>query len=279
MLLIAGVVLANVGTEFLPKLDEGSLWVRAFLPATIAPRGADEVVENIRDILATFPEVKTVVSQLGRPDDGTDINGWDVMESAVELKPRPEWTTAHTRDGLIASMNRKLSAIPGVEFQFSQYIEDNVNEAVSGTKAELSIKVYGADLDKLQILADQLVDVLRKIPGAADVSTEQLSASRRSRLNRSRRHRPLRSGARRRPANCRDGTQRKGGDPGAGGRALLRARSEGRSRGDIRPELRSARIPVFGAAGERLTLGDVTSIDVRAGYSRIWREGNAGALR
>jgi cobalt-zinc-cadmium resistance protein CzcA len=275
MLVVAGVVVASVGTEFLPKLDEGSLWVRAFLPTTIAPRGADEVVKKIRAILATFPEVRTVVTQLGRPDDGTDINGWDVMESAVELKPRPEWTTAHTREDLIAAMNRKLSAIPGVEFQFSQYIEDNVNEAVSGTKAELSIKVYGADLDKLQALADQIVDVLRKIQGAADVSTEQLVGQPQVQI------RIDRAAIARYGVALADVQQIV--ETALSGKAATQV-LEGERSFDLAvkvdPEAVSdlndiRRLPVFGAAGERLTLGDVTSVEVRAGYSRIWREGNA----
>src|SRR6202042_1651267 len=120
--------------------------------------------QHIRAIVTSFPEVKTIVTQLGRPDDGTDINGWDIIECAVELKDRSEWTTAHTREGLAEAMNKKLPEIPGRPFQFSQYIEDNVNEAVSGIKAELSIKIYGNDPTKLQSLADKSVEILQKIP-------------------------------------------------------------------------------------------------------------------
>jgi len=171
---IAGLVVARIGTEFLPKLDEGSLWVRGFMPQTISPTDSDRLSRSVRTILSSFPEVKTVVTQLGRPDDGTDINGWDIIECAVELKDRSEWKTAPTREGLIEAMNRKLSQIPGMPFQFSQYIEDNVNEAVSGIKAELSIKLYGNDPNKLQSLADQTVDILKRIRGAADVGADQL---------------------------------------------------------------------------------------------------------
>src|SRR5215471_2031430 len=106
MLVVAGVVLARIGTEFLPKLDEGSLWVRAFLPQTIAPSESDRLVRDIRRLLASFPEVRTVVTQLGRPDDGTDINGWDVMECAVELTDRAEWKTGSNREELVDAMNR-----------------------------------------------------------------------------------------------------------------------------------------------------------------------------
>ena len=146
LLAIAGLMLAQTGTEFLPKLDEGSLWVRGFMPQTISPSESDKLAREVRRILASFPEVTSVVTQLGRPDDGTDINGWDIIESAVELKPdHSQWQTAKTRDGLVKALNQKLSQIPGVQFQFSQYIEDNVNEAVSGVKSELSIKIYGED--------------------------------------------------------------------------------------------------------------------------------------
>jgi cobalt-zinc-cadmium resistance protein CzcA len=123
LLLVAGLVLSRIGSEFLPKLDEGSLWVRAFMPETISPSESDRIVQEIRRIIATFPEVKTVVSQTGRPDDGTDINGFDIVESDVELNPnRAEWKTAHSRDGLVKAMGEKLSRIPGVAFQFSQNI-------------------------------------------------------------------------------------------------------------------------------------------------------------
>src|SRR5258708_1696352 len=173
-LLIAGGSMYFIGSEFLPKLDEGSLWVRGFLPETIAPSEAIRLVKRIRTIVASFPEVRTVVSQLGRPDDGTDVNGFDIVECAVELKPRSEWKTAATREGLSEAMNQKLSEIPGLQFQFSQMIEDNVNEAISGIKSELSIKIFGENADQLQALADQIADVIKKIPGAKDVGTDEL---------------------------------------------------------------------------------------------------------
>jgi cobalt-zinc-cadmium resistance protein CzcA len=173
-LVAAAVALKFIGTEFLPKLDEGSLWVRGFLPPTSAPSQAVDLVRDTRAILAGFPEVRTVVSQLGRPDDGTDINGFDVVECGVELKPRSEWTTAKTRDALCDVMNRRLSRIPGVQFQFSQMIEDNVNEAVSGIKSELSIKIFGENPNTLQSLADRITEVIRTVPGAVDVGADEL---------------------------------------------------------------------------------------------------------
>jgi cobalt-zinc-cadmium resistance protein CzcA len=141
LLLAGGVIFSFMGSEFLPKLDEGDLWVRTFAPQSISPSESAKITQNVRKRLAAFPEVRYVISQLGRPDDGTDINGWDVTEYSVGLKPRDQWTTAHSRDALCDAMTRSLNEIPGIDTQFSQYIEDNVNEAVSGVKSELAIKL------------------------------------------------------------------------------------------------------------------------------------------
>ena len=174
LLVAGGVVYSLLGSEFLPKLDEGDLWVRTFAPQSISPSESAKITQNVRQILASFPEVRYVVSQLGRPDDGTDVNGWDITEYSVGLKPREQWTTAHNRDALCDAMDRKLQEIPGIDTQFSQYIEDNVNEAVSGVKSELAIKLFGDDPNKLQSLADQIVDIVKTVPGAADVGTDLL---------------------------------------------------------------------------------------------------------
>ena len=275
VLVIAGIVMAKIGTEFLPKLDEGSLWVRGFMPQTISPTDSDRLSREVRRILASFPEVRTVVTQLGRPDDGTDINGWDIIECAVELKDRSEWTTASTRDGLVDAMNRKLSAIPGVPFQFSQYIEDNVNEAVSGIKAELSIKIYGNDPEKLQALADQTVDILKRIPGAADVGTDQLVGQPQVQITIDR------NAIARYGLTVSDVQQII--ETALGGSAATQV-LEGERTFDLVVKLAPKavadldairKIPVFNANGERLTLGAVTSVDVRSGFARIEREENA----
>src|SRR5260370_27469418 len=163
-----------IGSEFLPQVDEGSLWVRAFMPRSISPSEAAGLVKKVRGFLASFPEVKLVVSQLGRPDDGTDINGFDVAEFHVELNPRSEWKTAPTREALSDAMKQKLSQIPGLEFQFSQMVEDNVNEAVSGIKTELSIKIFGPEPQNLQALATRIPDAIQKVPGAVDVGADEL---------------------------------------------------------------------------------------------------------
>lgn len=275
VLVAAGFVLARIGTEFLPKLDEGSLWVRGFMPQTISPTESDQLSQHVRAILASFPEVKSVVTQLGRPDDGTDINGWDIIECAVELKDRSEWKTAKTHDGLVQAMNQKLSDIPGMSFQFSQYIEDNVNEAVSGVKAELSIKIFGDDMHKLQELADQTTDILSKIPGAADVGTEQLIGQPQVQITIDR------NAIARYGLSVADVQQII--ETALGGATATQV-LEGERTFDLvvklTPEAASdleaiRKIPVFGSSGERLTLGDVTSVDVRAGFARVLREENS----
>jgi cobalt-zinc-cadmium resistance protein CzcA len=272
---IAGVVLWNIGTEFLPKLDEGSLWVRGFMPQTISPTDSQHLARQVRLLLTSFPEVKTVVTQLGRPDDGTDVNGWDIIECAVELKDRAEWQTATSREGLVEAMNRNLSQIPGVPFQFSQYIEDNVNEAVSGVKSELSIKIYGNNPTQLQGLSDEIVGILQKIPGAADVGTEKLIGQPQVQITIDR------SAIARYGLTISDVQQII--EMALGGATATKV-LEGERTFDLVIKLAPnsvanldaiRRIPVFGSNGERLTLADVTSVDIRAGFARVFREENA----
>ena len=276
LLLLAGLSLTRLGSEFLPKLDEGSLWVRAFMPETISPSEAGHIAQNIRRILVSFPEVKSVVSQLGRPDDGTDINGFDVVECDVELNPdRSQWKTARNREELTRGLGRQLSQIPGVQFQFSQNIEDNVNEAVSGVKSELSIKIYGEDPNRLQALSDQIVALLKKIPGAADVSAEELLGQPQVQITIDRRA-ISRAGLAVADVQQVIAT--------ALGGATATQVLEGERTFDlvvkVTPkavsDLASIRqIPVFGSNGERLTLGSLASVEVRQGFSQIWREENA----
>ncbi len=276
VLLIAGVVMSRLGTEFLPKLDEGSLWVRAFMPETISPSEADRVVQNIRQTLVSFPEVRSVVSQNGRPDDGTDINGFDVVECDVELNPkRDQWKTARTCDGLCKALNQKLTEIPGVQFQYSQNIEDNVNEAVSGVKSELSIKIYGEDPNKLQVLSEQIVGLLNKVPGTADVSAEELLGQPQVQIT------VNRATIARYGLAVSDVEQVI--ETALGGSAATQV-LEGERTFDLVVKLSPKsvsnldtirKIPVFGSNGERLTLDQVASVDVRQGFAQIWREENA----
>lgn len=174
LVLVATVFLAFsgvIGSEFLPHLDEGALWVRGTLAPSTGPTAGIAVTNRARDILASFPEATEVVSQVGRPDDGTDVTGFFNTEYYVGLKPDKEWRPVFHRnkDALIGAMDRQLSVIPGVIWNFSQPIEDNVEEAVSGVKGELAVKVYGSDLKTLESLANQIVAVMSGIPGIHDL--------------------------------------------------------------------------------------------------------------
>jgi cobalt-zinc-cadmium resistance protein CzcA len=175
LLVVSFAVTPWLGSEFLPELDEGDIWVRAKLPIGVSLEGAEGYVHQMRDILRQFPEVRTVVSQLGAPDDGTDPNGPDNVELYVALKPRDEWQTTHDKNDLIERMNHGLQVFPGVTFNFSQPIKDNVDEAMSGVKGELSIKIFGPDLHLLQTTADRIAHVLAGIAGVRDLDYDHLT--------------------------------------------------------------------------------------------------------
>jgi cobalt-zinc-cadmium resistance protein CzcA len=160
-----------VGSEFLPHLDEGAMWVRGTLAPSTGPDEALAVSNKARIILASFPEVTEVVDQIGRPDDGTDWTGFFDTEYFVNLKQKEEWRPVfnQNKDQLIASMNEQLEQIPGVIWGFSQPIEDNMEEAVSGVKGELSVKIYGDDFKVLEEKGNDVVSTMSKIPGIADL--------------------------------------------------------------------------------------------------------------
>ena len=138
-----------IGSEFLPHLDEGAIWVRGTLAPSTGPEEGTRVMNEARIILASFPEVTQVVSQVGRPDDGTDTTGFFNTEYFVDLEAKDRWrpTFHENKDELIAAMDRELSKIPGVLWNFSQPIADNMEEAVSGVKGELAVKLYGDELE------------------------------------------------------------------------------------------------------------------------------------
>ena len=166
-LLFSGVL----GSEFLPHLDEGAIWVRGTLAPSEGPTDGVATMNKTRVILASFPEVTQVASQVGRPDDGTDTTGFFNTEYFVDLKPKDEWRPVfhEDKDELTAAMNRELEKIPGVIWNFSQPISDNVEEAVSGVKGELAVKVYGDDLKTLEKIGDQVVDVMGTVRGVQDL--------------------------------------------------------------------------------------------------------------
>ncbi len=160
-----------IGSEFLPHLDEGSIWVRGTLAPSTGPTESLRIMNEARLKLSAFPEVLKVVSQTGRPDDGTDTTGFFNTEYFVDLKPKDEWRPVfrENKDELIAAMDRELEKTPGVLWNFSQPISDNVEEAVSGVKGELAVKIYGDDLKTLEEKGDAIVSVMSKIRGVQDL--------------------------------------------------------------------------------------------------------------
>ncbi|MEW6454269.1 MAG: CusA/CzcA family heavy metal efflux RND transporter [Pseudomonadota bacterium] len=172
LILAAGITVRFLGLEFLPKLEEGNLWIRATMPSTISLDEANPYVNKMRRIIAQMPEVDSVVSQHGRPDDGTDAAGFFNAEFFAPLKPRDQWRKSlGDKDDLTEEILNKLQAeFPGVEFNFSQYLQDNVAEAVSGVKGENSIKLFGNDLQTISDTANKIKAVLAKIPGITDLA-------------------------------------------------------------------------------------------------------------
>ena len=174
LLLAAALYLAAgglIGSEFLPHLDEGAIWVRGTLAPSTGPTEGTRLMNQARLVLASFPEVTVVTSQTGRPDNGTDTTGFFNTEYFVDLKPKEQWRPVFREDKeeLIAAMDRELQKIPGALWSFSQPIADNMEEAVSGVKGQLATKIYGDDLKLLEAKGDEIVGVMRQIPGVQDL--------------------------------------------------------------------------------------------------------------
>src|SRR5207244_765536 len=160
-----------LGLEILPKLEEGNLWIRATLPPTISLQEGNAYVNEMRRMIRARPEVESVVSQHGRPDDGTDAAGLFNAEFFAPLKPASEWPGTHDKEELTGQLLAQLQdKFPGVEFNFSQYLQDNVSEAVSGVKGENSIKLYGNDLQALTDTANKIKSVLGTVQGITDLA-------------------------------------------------------------------------------------------------------------
>ena len=168
--LLCVVLFPFLGREFMPKLEEGSMWIRATLPISVSLEQSSKYVNHMRQIIRSHPEVTAAVSQLGRPDDGTDVAGFYNLEFFAPLKPFDDWPRGLTKEKLTTQMSDELrNAFPGVLFNFSQYIEDNVEEAMSGVKGENAVKVYGPDLEQDEEAGRKVVEVLRKVKGIADL--------------------------------------------------------------------------------------------------------------
>jgi len=177
LLVIAAIIVASLslfrtlGGEFLPKLEEGNIWARATMPLTISLEHGAKLAARMRRVLTSFPEVSTVVSQTGRPDDGTETTGFFNVEFSVDLRPREEWPAHLTKAELVREIDARLTHdFPGVSFGYSQNIEDNVNEALSGVKGTNSVKVFGPDLSSDEAIANRIMAVMEKVRGITDTA-------------------------------------------------------------------------------------------------------------
>ena len=265
-----------IGSEFLPHLDEGAIWVRGTLAPSTGPSAGIEVARKARQILANFPEAKQVVSQVGRPDDGSDASGFYNTEFFVDLWQRERWRSEfHTKDELIAAMDKALSQLPGVDWNFSQPISDNVEEAVSGVKGELAVKLFGTDLKELEAKADEIQTVMAKIPGVADLGTFQVRGQPNVNLV------VDRTAADRYGINVSD--IQDAIETAVGGKAVSQILI-GEQRYDLTVRYQApfrktiddiANIRILAPSGERVSLGQLSHINLEDGASTIYREGNS----
>jgi heavy metal efflux system protein len=264
-----------IGSEFLPHLDEGAIWVRGTLAPSTGPTEGVAVVNKARDIMATFPEVTKVISQVGRPDDGTDTTGFFNTEYFVDLKPKDKWRPVfhENKDELIGAMDRELEKMPGVIWNFSQPISDNVEEAVSGVKGELAVKLYGDDLKTLEAIGNQVVDVMSKVRGVADLGLFRVIGQ--PNLNYTvNREAAARFGIN--VADVQDAIQ-----TAVGGNAVSQVlRGEARYDLVVRylPQYRGTQeaidnIRLLSPSGERVSLAQLTTVKTEDGAEEIYREG------
>src|SRR5277367_2877297 len=171
VLAVSLLLIPFIGAEFMPQLDEGALWVRATMPYTISFDDSAKITPQIREVLKSFPEVTTVASELGRPDDGTDSTGFFNVEFYVGLKPYSTWNGAYsTKAELIEAINKKLQSFPGIIFNYTQPAEDAVDEAESGLKSALAVKVFGSDLNTLEQKGKAIKKILEQVRGIRDVT-------------------------------------------------------------------------------------------------------------
>ena len=265
-----------VGSEFLPHLDEGAIWVRGTLAPSTGPTAGIDLARRARQILASFPEAKQVVSQVGRPDDGSDASGFYNTEFFVDLWPRERWRSQfRTKDELISAMDTALSTLPGVDWNFSQPISDNVEEAVSGVKGELAVKLFGTDLKELEQKADDIQKVMAKIPGVADLGTFQVRGQPNVNLV------VDRAAADRFGINVAD--IQDAIETAVGGKVVSQILI-GEQRYDLTVRYQApfrktiddiANIRILAPSGERVSLGQLSQIKLEDGASTIYREGNS----
>ena len=266
-----------IGSEFLPHLDEGAIWVRGTLAPSTGPTEGARIADEAREILCNFPEVPQVVTQVGRPDDGTDTTGFFNTEYFVDLLPKEKWRPVfhQNKEELIAAMNHELEKIPGVIWNFSQPISDNLEVAVSGVKGALAVKLYGDDLKTLEQKGDEIVDTMRSVKGVEDLGLFRVLGQ--PNLD----FQVDRDQASRFGINVSD--IQDAINTAVGGNALTQVLI-GEQRYDLvmryQPQYRDTkeaiqRIRLLSPTGERVSLAQLTKVRVSDGGSEIYREANS----
>ncbi len=275
-LIVTALLVPRLGSEFLPELDEGNIWLTVQLTPSAAIQTTRKVEAKVRAIMLSYPEVAHVSSETGRPDDGTDPKGPSSMQMLVDLKPRGEWRAQFpTKAALEDDMRQRIAKMPGVPTNFSQVIQDNVEESLSGVKGAISIKITGPDLAVLEELAAQTAKIVGKVPGAADVAAIKVSGQTEVRAIFDRAA-MARLGINPGDANAAIAT--------AFGGAVVGTAYEGERNFDIVvrfaesernaiDDLAALRVPVPG--GGNVALGEIARVVVRVGASRISREGGS----
>ena len=273
-IVLAGVLGATVGREFLPELDEGSIWLQVTLPPGLSLEKASDMAGEIRDATREFPEVSYIVTQLGRNDDGTDSWTFSHIEASVGLTPYATWPKGETKHNLIAKMANRFSQIPGVSVGFSQPMIDGVNDKIAGAHSDLVVKVYGNDFAETRRIAEKVVDSLKQTPGAADVAIDQEPPLPQLQIS------VDRAAAARFGLNVTDISDLI--EIGIGGRPVAEL-FKGERRYDITmrfvDSVRSSpdaigNLTIVNGSGARIPLSEVASVQLKTGESTITREMN-----
>jgi cobalt-zinc-cadmium resistance protein CzcA len=266
-----------IGAEFLPHLDEGAIWARGTLANSTSLSEGEKFTTNERIVFASFPEVKTVVSEVGRPDDGTDTGGFGNTEYFVDLKPKDQWRPVfhRSKEALIEAMSREVQRYPGAIWNFSQPIEDNVGETMTGTKGALALKIFGDDLKALEQKGEEVTAVMSRIPGMHDIKLLRDFGQPNLDLTIDRRQ-AARFGIN--VADIQDAIQ-----TAVGGNAVSQVLI-GEQRYDVvvryqEPYRNTARaianVRLLSPTGERVSLAQLTNVEVKDGAYDIYREGNS----
>jgi len=268
-----------IGSEFLPHLDEGSIWARGTLAQSTSLTEGTRFMNQARLIFASFPEATQVISEIGRPDDGTDTGGFGNTEYFIDLKPRDQWRSVfhENKEEVIAAMDRAVSKLPGATWNFSQPIEDNVGETLTGTKGQLALKIYGNDLRILEEKGDQVADIMQKVPGITDVKLYRDTGQ------------PNLNFTVDRPQAARFGVNvsdiQDAVETAVGGKAVSQVLPAGTpERYDVvvryqetyrNSPVAISNIRLVSPSGERVSLAQLTKMEVRDGAYDIYREGNS----